>query len=260
MGFKANKSDKVVIKETKLYTGIQLAKPIAICPNLTKLEELGFKYDKEPVYKMEPDDEGNARIGIDFYLKFDNVERIQKSKFFLTNTPRLSNNKLKQQLIDKFGKTCWSTLDSKGDEWDWMDAESTRSCLIGEEQLTNFLINWLNIKPGDNARLENPKKLFDLNFSELDGALKMNPDNQVRALLFVKHTDNGKIYQNVYNQYFDRATNKSYTYWEKHFIKKSNDGYPFTESFSYDFKEYNSVIPTSDISNQNKEEIEKELF
>jgi len=252
MGFKANSSDKTVVNEIKLYTGIQLAKVVGICPNLDEIIALGIKTDKEPVYQQPEDANGNNRVAVDFYAQFKDVERIQKIRFFLTNTTRLSNDGVKRQLIDKTGKTCWDTLDGKGEAYVWFDSESAREALVGEDQLTDLLVNWLNIKPGDNARLEDPSKFFDLDFTQLLEIFKDNPNNTFKAMLSVKHADGGKKYQNVYTGYFDRKTNKSFTYWEKHFTKRAEGGRPFDNSISYTFQMYTPVEPSADTNTENK--------
>lgn len=244
MGLNGNNSNESVVVDAKLYTGIQLALIKGICPNMAKLKELGFNVENEPVYIQPEDDKGNKRVAIDFYLKFKDVDRIQKLRFFLTNTPRLSNDGIKRELIDITGKTCWDTLEGKGEAYDWFDSETARPCLVGEGILTNFLINWLNIKPGDNARLDDPSKLFDMDLKELNKAFEDYPDNKVRAMLVIKPGEGGKTYQNVYSQYFDRATNTSFTYWEKHINKRIADGRAPQEEYSYDFKEYTPIAPT----------------
>ena len=259
MGFNGNNSEEVVVNEVKLYHGIQIAKVVAICPNLEEIKALGIKTDKEPVYKQADDGKGNKRVAIDVYAQFLGVDRIQKIRFFLTNTNRVSNDGVKRQLIDQKGKTCWDTLEGLGEAWEWIDSPSVRPCLVGEDQLTDFLVNWLNIKPGDNARLEDPTKFFDLNFKELLDAHRAYPENKFKAMLSVKHADGGKNYQNVYTGYFGRATNKAFTYWEKHFTKRASDGRPFRDTFSYEFQVYTPVAPTTDTTTK-KEEVDEGLF
>lgn len=250
----ANSSDQQVTNEVKLYKGITNGKIVAINPNLAQLKELGFNSETEPVYDLGKDEEGNQKIAIDFYLEFEKLNRPQKLRFFLTENFRISGDKVKRQLIDKTGKTGWDTMEGTCERLEWIDSESVRPCYVGEDLLTDFLINWLNIKPGDEARLENPANLFKLDLKELKDAWAAFKNNEVRVMLIVKHSDEGKNYQNVYDRYFDRATNTSYTYWEKHINKRATDGYPITASFSYEFEEYKPESPTGDVNTESKKD------
>lgn len=250
MGIKGNDSSEAVVRDNKLYTGIQLAKVVAICPSLKEMNDLGINTDKEPVYKLPEDDEGNKKVAIDFYLNFKGVERLQKLRIFLTNSKYISRSG-KKQLIDDTGKTCWDNPETgTGAGFDWFDEKSARDAHPGEEQLITFLINWLNVKPGDTAKLENFSALFDLDFSELQEIFASYKDNKVRCMLTVNHTADGKSFQNVYPYYFDRETNTSYTYWKNHITKKEKAGYPMKDSFSYEFQEYKDVAPDTDSSDE----------
>lgn len=259
MGLIGNNSEQTVVNEVKLYTGIQLAKVMAICPTLEEIQALGIKTEKEPVYILPDDEKGNKRVAIDIYAKFAAVDRIQKIRFFMGNNNRVSNDGTKRQLIDAKGKTCWDTLEGLGEKWEWIDSETVRPCLVGEDTLTDFLVNWLNIKPGDNARLEDPSKFFDLNLKELKDAFKAYPENKFKAMLSVKHADGGKNYQNVYTGYFGRATNQAFTYWEKHFTKRAKDGRAFQDTFTYEFQLYKPVAPSTETSDKT-DDIDKNLF
>lgn len=253
----ANNSDNAVVNEVKLYTGIAVAKVVAVNPTLAELNNLGVKTENEPQYDLGQDDKGNKKLAVDFWLKFDEIERLQKQRFFITVAHRLSADGAKKQMIDKTGKTCWIGINETSTTLEWIDNESLRPAYIGEEKITNFLINWLNIKPGDEAKLENIADPA----TEIKAALKALPDNKIRCMLTVKHADGGKNYQNIYDDYFDRATSTSYTYWEKHINKKLQDDRMVSDTWTYDFQEYKPVTPTNDTNIDSPEQSDdKPLF
>ena len=118
---------------------------------------------------------------------------------------------------------------------------------MGEADVHLFLVNWLNIQPGDEAKLDNFDALFDGNYSELRQILGANINNEIKVLLTVR---DGK-YQSVYNRYFDRASNKRTSYWESHIKRQSEDGYPPKEDFSnsFNFQEWTEPSVMTDLGN-----------
>jgi len=239
MAFNANSSDEKVVKEGKLYTGLANMKIVAVNPNKAQLEALGYKPQNEPVYLTIGED-GNEKLRLDFHLllKGESHTIMTKIAFFLENKERLSKDG-KAEWIDIYGKTAWNKVTAPTDK-KWFDATTSRHARHGESDLHTFLINWLNISPGDEAKLEHFDAMFTGDYSEIQGILIANPDNEVRVLLTVR---DGK-YQSVYNRYFDRATNQRTNYWESHIKKQTVDGYPPKEDFSGSFAFQEWVEPT----------------
>jgi len=253
MGFNANSSDKQVVKEGKLYTGINNMKVVAINPDKIHLEQMGYKPQNEPVY-IGVDDTGTKKIRMDFYLSCADLsgdgEIRTKIAFFLENKNRLNQAGDKGEWINNFGRTAWGTPDAAPTELKWFDTETARPAMVGEADLHNFLINWLNINPNDEAKLDSFVALFDGNYSELAGILQSNPNNEVRVLLAVR---DGK-YQSIYNRYFDRATNKRTNYWESHIKSQTNAGYPPKEDFQNSFVFQQWTEPTVMIDTKDQSE------
>ena len=126
----------------------------------------------------------------------------------------------------------------------WFDASTARAAKVGEADLHNFLINWLNISPNDEAKLDKFDALFLGDYSELRSLLSGAGTNEVRVLLTVR---DGK-YQAVYGRYFDRATNKRTNYWEAHIKSQTESGYPPKEDFqnSFTFQEWKEPTVMAD--------------
>ena len=222
MAFNANKSDEAVVKEGKLYTGLANMKVIAINPTKSQLEELGYKPQNDPVYNTRDGETEKLRLDVFLGLENDDSKIMTKVAFFLENSIRKNKNGDKAEWINDFGRTAWGTLETPPSDLKWFDSETARPCKIGESDVHTFLVNWLNISPNDEAKLENFEGLFSGDYSELNGLLESNSDNEIRVLLTVR---DGK-YQSIYNKYFDRATNKRNNYWESHMKKQTEGGYP----------------------------------
>lgn len=240
MGFESNSSDEKVFKEIKLYTGLYNLKVVAINPSKEKLEELGYKPQNDPVY-LTTEGEIN-KLRLDFHLVGQSPEgdRIMtKVAFFLEDQHRLNRDGTKSEWINDFGRTAWSAEGSPEEvpsNFTWFKHETARQCHVGEADLHLFLVNWLNIGPDDEAKMDNFLALFEENYTELHSILAGNIDNEVRVLLTVR--DNK--YQSVYNKYFDRASNKRTNYWDSHLKNQTLNGYATKEDYqtSLGFQEW----------------------
>jgi hypothetical protein len=244
MGFNSNASDTKVFKEVKLFTGIHNLKVVAINPTKEKLEEMGYKPQNAPNYlstEGEGDDEVK-KLRLDFHLLGQSPEGekiMTKVAFFLENQYRVNKDGDKAEWINDFGRTAWSAKGSPEEapsQFTWFKHESARRSHVGEADVHLFLVNWLNIGPDDEAKMDNFLALFDENYSELQSILASNIDNEVRVLLSVR--DNK--YQSVYNKYFDRASNRRTNYWDSHIKNQTVNGYALKEDYqnSFAFQEW----------------------
>lgn len=229
MSFNPNSSDDPVVKEGKLFTGLRNMKVVAVNPTKAQMEAMGYRPQADPTYLSAEGDAKKARI--DFYLngESDEGESIRtKIAFFLENSHRVNQAGTKAEWINDFGRSAWGTPDAAPEGLQWFDTATARPCKVGEADLHNFLVNWLNISPNDEAKLDKFDAIFDGNYTELQTLLKSNPDNEVRVLLTVRDAK----YQSVYNRYFDRATNKRTNYWESYIKNQTAQGYEPKEDFS----------------------------
>lgn len=244
MAFNGNSSDKPVVQESKLYTGITNMRVVAINPNKAQIEalNLGYRPQNEPIYVTK--ENGIDKVRLDIYLATKDKAVRTKVAFFLENAPKVNAAKTKGEWINNLGRTAWGGTEEAPKELKWFDEKTARRAKIGEADLYNFLINWLNINPNDEAKLDNFDMLFSGNVSELRALLQAYPENEVRVLLTVKE---GK-YQSVYSRYFDRATNKRTNYWESHIKNQAEAGYPIKEDFqnSLIFQEWIEPAKTID--------------
>jgi hypothetical protein len=215
----------------KRYIGVASSFVLAVNPNKAKLSEIyGRDITEEPTYIGKDTTLNVDNIRIDFILKTDpksnnGIETISKLSYYLSNSVRYNRDKTKVQVIDKYGRTAWATIEeaknhtvpqySKGPAN--IDSEF-RPAFVGEENLVNFLINYLGIpstvkRNSDNsyspktgaelaeceAGLENISEYFKGNIQELVDIVNLQPNNKAQFLYGVKTTEKGQ-YQDVFKE------------------------------------------------------------
>ena len=256
----------------KKYVGVAPVHVIGVNPNKAELEKLyNTQIENEPEYLSEVevgDDKHKVKnVRIDFIVKTDpekcnGIEFTTKLALFVRNEYRFNKDKSKVQIIDKYGRTAWVTVEqAKAHEIPVYKNgpanidKDYRPAFVGEEELTNFIKTYLNIpnvmkyvnntwvmndNPEDSeARLESIAEYFKGNFKELRDVIALQPNNKVKLLFGVRNTDDGKQYQAVYNQMFLRNNTTDYSKLDADLQERKNNGaYPTTEFFVGDLKEY----------------------
>lgn len=220
--------------ERMLYIGVGSFKVITANPTAKELEEI-FKRDieNEPVYVGKDKDSGVDTVRIEFLVKSDEeknngINLITKIPFFLRNEARVNKDKTKVQVVDKYGRFAWATVEEakahaipqykNGPAA--LDADY-RPAYVGEEDLTEFIKIYLNIpavsykktqKDGTvtTVKLENPSDAecrldsmglyFKGNTKEIKDVAKLRPDNLFKLPIGIKTTDDNKQYQDVYTK------------------------------------------------------------
>ena len=265
----------------KRYTGIAPVFILAVNPNKTELEKLyNTQLENNPEYLSEievgEDKHKVQNVRLDFIVKTDaekcgGIEFTTKVAFFLRKEYRYNRDQTKVQIIDKYGRTAWVTVEqAKNHEIPVYKNgpahidKDYRPAYHGEEELTNFIKAYLNIpnvmkyvnntwvmvdKPEDcEARLENIAEYFKGNFKELRDVIALQPNNKVKVLFGVRITDDNKQYQAVYNQMFLKNNITDYSKLDADLQERKAAGaYPTTEFTVGDLKEYN--VESTDFSN-----------
>ena len=256
----------------KKYVGVAPVYVIGVNPNKAELEKLyNTQIENEPEYLSEvevgEDKHKVKNVRIDFIIKTvpekcNGIEFITKLALFVRNEYRFNKDKSKVQIIDKYGRTAWVTVEqAKAHEIPVYKNgpanidKDYRPAFVGEEELTNFIKTYLNIpnvmkyvnntwvmndNPEDSeARLESIAEYFKGNFKELRDVIALQPNNKVKLLFGVRNTDDGKQYQAVYNQMFLRNNTTDYSKLDADLQERKNNGaYPTTEFFVGDLTEY----------------------
>lgn len=282
---KGNESTEGSVR--KLYTGVAPVFVLAVNPNKQELEKLyNTQIENDPEYISEievgEDKHKVQNVRLDFIVKTDaekcnGIEYMTKIPLFVRNEFRYNKDKSKVQVIDKYGRTAWVTVEqAKAHEIPMYKNgpanldKDYRPCYVGEEELTNFLKKYLVIpnvmkyvnntwvmvdKPEDcEARLESISEYFKGNFKELRDAISLQPNNKVKAMFGVRTTDDGKQYQAVYTQMFLTNNITDYSKLDADLQeRKSNGAYPTTEFSVNDLHEY--TVEATDFTNSNTEEV-----
>lgn len=267
----------------KRYVGVAPVYVLAINPTKAELEKIyGTQLEKDPEYISEieagEDRHKVESVRCDFIIKTDaahcnDIELISKVSLFIRKEYRYNKDRTKVQVIDKYGRTCWVTIEQAKNHEIPMYSNGPanidkdyRPAYYGEEDITNFIKSYLNIpevmkyvdkkwimtdKPeASEARLENISKYFTGDFSELREAIALQPNNKVKVLFGVRSTDDNKQYQTVYSQMFLKNGNTNYTKLEKDLQDRKTAGaYPTTEFFIGDLKEY--TVEATDLNSTN---------
>ena len=216
----------------KRYIGVGAAFVKAVNPNKKEMEALyGREQENEPEYVGTVERDGkdipNARIS---FITNPDPEKYGEGiliphTYFLRREYRYNSDKTKVQVIDKYGRTAWVTIEQAKNHEIPMYSNGPanldkdyRPAYVGEEELTQFLINYLNIpnvmkydrannkwylvdNPQDSeCRLDEIEKYFKGDFTELRSAIALQPTNKVKILYGVRTSDDNKQYQTTYTR------------------------------------------------------------
>lgn len=260
--------------EIKRYVGVALVYVLAVNPTKEQLSEIyGRDVEKDPEYITEKENVKTVRL--DFILKTNEnkcggINLITKISFFVRDSFKYNKENTKTQVIDKYGRTAWATKEELKNktvpQYSSGPAnidQDYRQCYDGEELLTDFLKTYLNIPnvqrfdskenkwitvdnpKASEARLDHVADYFKGNFKELEDALKMQPNNQVKVLIGVKTTTDNKQFQDVFTQKVLHSNATRYTALEKALAEKKEGGaYANTEFEVCTLKEY-GINPTN---------------
>lgn len=241
MGFSRGKESKEG-SAVKRYIGIAPVKVLGVNPTKEELEKM---YDadiqNEPSYIGESDiqvggvEKTVPSIRLDFIVQTDpevtdGINMTTKIAFFLNKENRFNKNADKVQVIDKYGRTAWGTVEDIENKTipEYANGPANidadfRPALIGEEALTKFIKDYLNIPNPQNyvdgkwvdksakemaeceARFADLNPLFKGDVSQLREILSYQPDNKIKLAFGVKITDDNDMYQDVYNREFMKA-------------------------------------------------------
>ena len=265
----------------KLYTGVAPVFVLGVNPNKAELEKFyNTKIENDPEYigEVEVGDDKHKvqNVRLDFIVRTDpdkcnGIEFTTKIPFFLRNEYRYNRDHTKVQVIDKYGRTAWVTIEqAKAHEIPMYKNgpanldKDYRPCFVGEGELTNFLKKYLVIpnvmkyvnntwvmvdNPEDcEARLEHIPDYFKGNFKEIKDAIALQPNNKIKSLFGVKTTDDNKQYQAVYIQMFLSNNVTDYSKLDADLQERKAAGaYSTTEFIVGDLREYK--VESTDFNN-----------
>jgi hypothetical protein len=268
----------------KRFIGVAACNVLGVNPNKAALEKIyGTTLEKEPEYIGEVEINGKKikQVRIDFIVKPDSekyldssnkpVDFTSKVAIFVRNSYRYNKDNTKVQVIDKYGRTAWVTIEqAKTNEIPVYSNgpanidKDYRPAYIGEEELVNFIKTYLGIPSVDKwadgkivgkidnpedaeARLDNISKYFDGDFSELSTIINYQPNNKIKILFGVRNTEDGKTYQSTYTRMFLKSFASDYSRLEKDVKQAQESGALSTTEFEFtDLHEY--TVKTTDFT------------
>lgn len=262
----------------KLYQGVGAFNILAVNPDKATLSKLtGREIENEPEYLGKTDD-GKPYVRVVFWVGTDPTAKVNNGiklltsfSFMITNEFRVGQTSGKTQVIDKFGRTAWATEDDlkTGAIPQYANgpaniSEGYRPAYQGEENLIDFLIQWLNIpSPMDYTKDKkwvmkkdtsdcevslDMKKLLTGDVSELSSLVSIAANYAVKACIGVRTSDDNKQYQQVYIQKFLKNAVNDYSKLDADIQgRKASGGYPTTEFDVQPLHEYN--VDSTDFSN-----------
>lgn len=275
----------------KRYIGVASVYVLGVNPSKEELEKLyGRTLEQAPEYlgESEIQDTKVPQVRLDFIVKADPekyldennqpLNFVNKVSLFLRKAYRYNKDNTKVQVIDKYGRTAWVTIEqAKAHEVPMYSNgpanidKDYRPAYIGEEELIKFLIAYLNIpacqryidgkwvmndssKLGDSeASLERIEDYFKGDFTELKTIIGYQPKNKVKVLFGVKNADDGKQFQTAYTRMFLKNSISDYSKLDKN-VKETQDSGALSTS-EFDCTELHEYVVTSTnfASNANSE-------
>lgn len=218
----------------KKYIGIASCKVLAVNPSKAELEKIYNRtLENAPEYLGETEINGEkvSYARIDFIVQADpekyGIDFINKVSIFVRKSYRFNKDKTKVQVIDKYGRTVWVTVEqAKAHEIPVYSNgpanidKDYRPAYVGEEELIKFLIAYVNIPscqkyidgkwvmndaqslPDSEASLEHIADYFNGKFDELKSIVNLQPNNKVKILFGIRNADDGRQYQTSFTRMF----------------------------------------------------------
>ena len=255
MAIKANASSQG--GDFKRYVGVASFRVLGVNPTKEELEKfLGREPRDEPKYLEEKKDEKDGdkpyvRLRVSFMiqadLQYEDGKPIKENavlkeplkttvSFFIDSRYFYNNDKTKVQVIDKYGRTAWVTIEQCKNKQipvykngpAKLDADY-RPAYRGEDRLTQFMLNYLNVTPIDTWNsntgtwVTNPhpedcegnltyiKNYFKGDITELKEYCGLMPTNRVKLLMGVGTDNEGKQFNTIYTNMTLRNGARSYT-------------------------------------------------
>lgn len=242
----------------KLYVGIGAVKVLGVNPSKKELEDLyGRELEQEPEYvnTVERDGKQVPSVRISFVVTTDpeknnGIELTTNHVFFLVKNT-LKSQEGKAKVIDKYGRTAWVTAEeykakaipmSKAGSPIQVDSDY-RLCYEGEEELTLFLKNLLNIPsvmvytngvwtpnprvtPTDcEVRLDTIDKILAGDVAELREAISYQPNNVVKVPFGVRNdADRNRQLQTTYTRLCFKNAVTDYSKFEAEITSRKEAG------------------------------------
>lgn len=224
-----NESKTSEFADYKKYIGVGSINVLCVNPDNAKLKMYGWNVADnadEPQYVIEKERDGkivkSTRVCLLVQIRDLEDHPIIPLNFWIGPEISQSGDGSKAKIIDNFGRTAWGTRDElkahKIPEYKSGPANISsdyRLCHRGEEELVTFIFKYLNITPlqvfsrtsNGYENTKNPGKFAFDNWNamcagdmkELEGYLKLQPQNCMKVVFGIRTNDDNKTFQSFIN-------------------------------------------------------------
>lgn len=270
----------------KRWIGVASCEVLTVNPdNLTWATYFNSPMKEEPVYTKMKDIDGKQvnETRLTFLVRPTNVDAgVMTISFFVQDRVRYNKDKTKIQVIDKYARTAWATIEEAKAKKVPMSKSGTplkidkdyRPIYVGEENLTKFIKRLVNIPDTETwnkdkqcfetygkledceARFESMEKIAKGDVKEIKEILKKNEKHQLMIAFGIRINPDGKEFQTFFADEFWRVSydksGKLYingNYIDKQIVKQKDAGlYSSTDFRTCELQEY-SYVPTQIMPN-----------
>ena len=225
-----------------VYTGLGSVGVMTINPDRNKYNEIIGSTGTDPIVyvkDMTINDKKYPSVRISILTKVfpeanNGISAIIPISFFLVKMFEMNKDGSKVKVMDEYGRTAWVTKDELKTHaipvyknGPARISNNYRPIYRGEENITMFLkaftcvedidfynsntSMWEENKNKDNClcRLDKVADYFKGDISEFVGYVNDHPENKLKILFGVRHSDDNKTYQDFYNRSFMRNSQTS---------------------------------------------------
>lgn len=224
-------SSEATFIDVKKFIGVGSVNVLAINPNNAKLRQYGWNIpdsQEEPKYVVT-DNQGKKSARVRFLVQVQDLKDkpILAMDFWVRPEGALNSDGSKCKIIDAYGRTAWATKSEfqahqvpQYGNGPASISSDYKLCHVGEEELVNFMMKYLNVTPlqmlkdGNWVATKNPgtctyewKPICNGDVSELWKDVCQFPDNKVKVAFGIRTNDENKSYQTFLNtKYFGNGS------------------------------------------------------
>jgi hypothetical protein len=217
----------------ELYVGvIPDLKVVSVNPSK---EELMTLLNTEKI--NEPNYMNNGKLRLDIWLQNKELNMLRKISLWLEDSVRVAKSSGNTQFINQKNQTCWAQnmqeIASK-ESMKWFDLTTARECKVGEQQLYDFIVAYLNADTNEgNIILSSYDAIVKGDVTELRKLFEHFENRSIKLLAGVK--DNRQVF---YTNYFMRNENRS-----TNALRKALEDRDFDATYDLDgFKKYSIAM------------------
>lgn len=284
MAFSQGK-ESTKLGDFKKYVGLGAVKVLAVNPTREQWNELfESSSNVEPINYITEQEIGGKKvksIRVSFVVKTtddkenNGVDMMTTLNFFVQERFETNRDNTKVKVMDSFGRTAWVTKEelsshaipiySNGPA---NISKDYRAVYRGEDRLTAFIRAYLGIDDIDffnrtsgkweqradvdkcRGRLDDVKKYFSGNVSEIREVMTYQPDNVVKVIFGVRTSEDNREYQTFFADMFLKYNQRSTSYLNTQIQQaQQQGGYPNTVFSVENLKEYD--VPPTDFTKVN---------